>query len=123
VDEAIQTAGLPVELHVEPDGERALDFLMRAERDPNAPRPHLVLLDLNLPKIDGLAVLRWLRERDEWKTLPVMIITSSDAPEDRGGAATFASGYFRKPANYEAFLRLGPVLKQFLEENGLLQGE
>ena len=87
VGEAIQTAELPVELYVESDGERALDFLMRAEDDVNSPHPDLLLLDLNLPKIDGLAVLRWLRARDAWKTLPVMIITSSDAPEDRGEAA------------------------------------
>ena len=118
--EVIQMAGLPLELHVEPDGEQALDFFRKAEQDPNAPRPHLLLLDLNLPKVDGIALLRRLREREEWKTLPVMVITSSDAPEDRTKAKELGASYFRKPANYEAFLKLGPILQQFLEESGLL---
>ncbi len=118
--EVIQTAGLPLELHVEPDGEQALEFFRRAEQDPNAPRPHLLLLDLNLPKVDGIALLRRLREREEWKMLPVMVITSSDAPEDRAEAKMLGASYFRKPVNYEAFLKLGSVLQKFLEENGLL---
>ena len=120
VGEVIKMAGLPLELHVEPDGEQALEFFRKAEQDSNAPRPHLLLLDLNLPKVDGIALLRRLREREQWKTLPVMVITSSDAPEDRTDAKMLGASYFRKPANYEAFLKLGPILQKFLEENGLL---
>jgi CheY-like chemotaxis protein len=120
VGEIIQMAGLPLELHIEPDGEQALRFFTRAEQDANAPRPDLLLLDLNLPKVDGLALLRRLREREQWKNLPVMVITSSDAPEDRHDASSLGASYFRKPANYEAFLKLGGFLQKFLEDSGLL---
>jgi DNA-binding response OmpR family regulator len=120
VGEVIQAAGLPLELHIEPDGELALEFFSRAEQDPNAPQPQLLLLDLNLPKVDGIALLRRLREREQWKSLPVMVITSSDAPEDRSEAKSLGASYFRKPANYEAFLKLGPLLQEFLKEHGLL---
>ena len=120
VGEIIQMAGLPLDLHIEPDGEQALEFFNRAEQDPDAPRPHLLLLDLNLPKVDGIALLRLLREREQWKTLPVMVITSSDAPEDRSHAKGLGASYFRKPANYEAFLKLGSILQDFLEANGLV---
>jgi len=123
VGEVIQTASLPLDLHVEPDGEQAWEFFRKAEQDPNVPQPHLLLLDLNLPKVDGLALLRRLREREQWKTLPVMVITSSDAPEDRAEAKALGASYFRKPANYEAFLKLGPILKTFLEDEGLIPTE
>ena len=78
------------------------------------------MLDLNLPKVDGIALLRRLRESEQWKTLPVIVITSSDAPEDRAEAKALGASYFRKPANYEAFLKPGPILQNFLEDNGLL---
>lgn len=120
VGEVIQMAGLPLDLHVESDGEQALEFFRRAERDPTAPQPHLLLLDLNLPKVDGIALLRRLREREQWKNLPVMVITSSDAPEDRNDAIRLRASYFRKPANYDAFLKLGGYLQKFLEDHGLL---
>jgi CheY-like chemotaxis protein len=123
VGEVIRMAGLPLELHIEPDGEQALEFFARAEQDPNAPQPHLLLLDLNLPKVDGIALLRRLREREQWKKLPVMVITSSDAPEDRAEASGLGASYFRKPANYEAFLKLGAILQKFLEDTGLTPRE
>jgi len=123
VGEVIQMAGLPLELHVEADGEQAWELFTKAEQDPGAPRPHLLLLDLNLPKVDGIALLRRLREREQWKTLPVMVITSSDAPEDRAEATALGASYFRKPANYEAFLQLGPILRTFLQENGLVPSD
>jgi two-component system response regulator len=95
-------------------------FFTRAEQDASAPRPRLLLLDLNLPKVDGLTPLRRLREREQWKNLPVMVITSSDAPEDRNDVSGLGASYFRKPANYEAFLKLGGFLQKFLEDSGLL---
>jgi CheY-like chemotaxis protein len=119
VGEVIQMAGLQLELHVESDGEQVLEFFAKAEQDPAAPRPHLLLLDLNLPKVDGIALLRRLRESEQWKTLPVMIVTSSDAPEDRAEATALGAAYFRKPANYEAFLKLGPILRTFLADHDL----
>jgi two-component system, chemotaxis family, response regulator Rcp1 len=111
---------LPVQVYIAPDGERALDFIAQAEKNPAAPTPHLLLLDLNLPKIDGLEVLRKIRAGDKFNRIPVLVVTSSDSPADRNGAASLGAGYFRKPVTYDEFVRIGPVLREFLLANGLL---
>lgn len=120
VREAIRMENLPLEIHVAPDGQQAIEFIARAENDPDAPHPQLLLLDLNLPKVDGFEVLRRLRASEKFKTIPVLIVSSSDAPGDRSRAAEYGAGYFRKPPNYEEFLKLGGVLKQLLKDNGAL---
>jgi chemotaxis family two-component system response regulator Rcp1 len=111
---------LPLDVHIAPDGEKAIEFIARAEADPEAPCPRLLLLDLNLPKVDGFEVLRRLRASERLKAIPVLIISSSDSPNDRSQAAKLGAGYFRKTPSYEEFLKLGPVLGQLLKENGLL---
>ena len=117
VAEAIELEKLPLEVHIVSDGQQAIDFLARAERDANAPCPHLMLLDLNLPKRSGFEVLRRLRASERWRSLPVLVITSSDSREDLSEAEALRAGYFRKPPNYEEFLKLGAVLKQLLNAN------
>ena len=118
--EALAEESLPVRFYMEPDGERAIDFIARAEREPDAPCPQIVLLDLNLPKIDGFEVLRRIRASAKFGDLPVLIVTSSDSPADRSTAAALGAGYFRKPASYHEFLKIGPFLRSFLEDHGLL---
>lgn len=118
--QAIQTQNLPIDVHIVPDGEQAMDFILRSEAEPDAPCPHLLLLDLNLPKRDGFEVLRWLRARQRFGAVPVLIITSSDSPHDQSRAAELGAGYFRKPPSYEEFLKVGALLKLLLEEHGLL---
>jgi DNA-binding response OmpR family regulator len=103
-----------------PDGERALDFVAKAEQEPDAPCPNVVLLDLNLPRIDGLEVLRRLRAIDKFRNIPVLVVTSSDSPTDRNNAAKLGASYFRKPVTYDEFLGIGRVLRKFLEKHGLL---
>jgi chemotaxis family two-component system response regulator Rcp1 len=120
VKEAIRTENLPVEIYIVADGERAIDFIARAEKDPDAPRPQVLLLDLNLPKIEGLEVLRRVRASDKCKDIPVLIVTSSDSPADRSEAAKFGAGYFRKPITYDEFIKIGAVVRDLLEEKGLL---
>ena len=120
VREAIKEEDLPLEIFITSDGERAMDFLARAEADPDAPRPDIMLLDINLPKVDGLEVLRKIRASQKFKGVPVMMITSSDSPADRVEAAKLGAGYFRKPPNYEEFLKIGAALKLVLKDNGLL---
>ena len=88
---------------------------VKTERVPDA-----LLLDLNLPRIDGLEVLRRIRAGGRYGNIPVLVVTSSDAPTDRSAAAQLGAGYFRKPPNYEQFLKLGAAVKTFLTENGLL---
>jgi DNA-binding response OmpR family regulator len=118
VREAIRMEDLPLEVHVAPDGQQAIEFITKAETDPDAPCPQLVLLDLNLPKVDGFDILRRLRASQKFKTIPVLIVSSSDSPTDRSRAAELGAGYFRKPPSYEEFLKLGAVLKQLLKDHG-----
>jgi CheY-like chemotaxis protein len=120
VREAIRTENLPLEVHVAADGQQALAFIARAEQDPGAPCPQVLLLDLNLPKVDGFEVLRRLRASEKFKSIPVLIVSSSDSADDRSQAARFGAGYFRKPPSYDEFLKLGIVLRQLLQESGVL---
>jgi DNA-binding response OmpR family regulator len=120
VREAIRMEGLPVEIHAATDGEQAVEFILRAENDPDAPCPDILLLDLNLPKLDGFEVVRRIRAGTRCKNLVVLIVTSSDSPSDRKKAAEFGLEYFRKPTSYQEFLKLGAVVKRCMEENRLL---
>ena len=95
-------------LHVVSDGAEALDYLFargrHADRDP-AVLPSLVLLDLNLPKVDGREVLRALRANKATRALPVVVMTTSAEPFDLD--ATYALGvnsYIRKPVDFEQFV-------------------
>jgi two-component system, chemotaxis family, response regulator Rcp1 len=120
VQEAIRTEDLPLTIFLAPDGQEAIDFITRAEQDSSAPCPQVLLLDLNLPKQTGFEVLRRLRNSEKCKHIPVVIMTSSDSPEDLKRAAAMDAAYFRKPSNYDDFLKLGAVLKQTLIGKGLL---
>jgi len=111
---------LPINVHVASDGQRAIDFIDESDRDPEAPCPQVLLLDINLPKADGFEVLRRLRESERCGNVPVLMISSSDSPLDRNQAAELGAGYFRKPPSYDEFLKLGAVLKKLLEDHGML---
>ena len=96
------------EIVVARDGAEALDFLFCtgtfANRDPGAV-PEVVLLDLKLPKIDGLEVLRRLRADERTRLLPVVILTSSKEEQDlANGYRLGANSYIRKPVNFEQFV-------------------
>lgn len=89
------------------DGEAALDYVFRrgdyADPEQNA-RPHVILLDLRLPRIDGLEVLRNIRESDEVKHIPIVILTSSDAELDVAKAYHLrANSYVVKPLDFNKF--------------------
>ncbi len=115
--EAIRTEKLPLDVHLVADGQQAMDFIERAERDADAPCPHLLLVDINLPRADGFEVLRRLRASAKCGEIPVVVVSSSDAPADRSLAAELGAGYFRKPPSYEEYLKLGAVLKQLLAKH------
>jgi chemotaxis family two-component system response regulator Rcp1 len=103
------------ELHVVEDGGKALAFVARMGRSAAAPHPDVVLLDLNLPKVDGATVLSEFRKHPECATTPVIVVTSSEAREDRARmAALGVAHYFRKPADLGAFLKLGSILREVI---------
>ncbi|HTA43263.1 MAG TPA: response regulator [Bryobacteraceae bacterium] len=116
VREAVRLENLPVDIHIVSDGQQAMEFIARAETDPDAPFAHFVLLDINLPKADGFEVLRRLRASEKFKGIPVVMVSSSDSPGDRGQAAELGAGYFRKPPSYEEYLKLGRVLRELVEK-------
>jgi CheY-like chemotaxis protein len=92
------------------DGQSALDYLFHTGRysDPSdAPRPDLVLLDLRLPKVDGIEVLRTIKAEPSLKNIPVVILTTSEAEQDMAGAyAEGAGSYLVKPVDFEKFINL-----------------
>jgi CheY-like chemotaxis protein len=115
VRQAISAHGLNVELHLVEDGEQAIRLIAGIDSDPHARRPQLFLLDLNLPRISGIDVLAYIRRSKSCASSPVVIITSSDAQNDRAqSTALGATAYFRKPSGYEAYMRLGEVIQQLL---------
>lgn len=96
-------------VHVE-DGQAALDYLFRQDRyaaPESSPRPHLILLDLRLPKVDGLEVLRQLKENNELKRIPTVVLTTSGAESDLVNAYSHGAGsYLVKPVDFTKFTAL-----------------
>src|SRR4029453_2333475 len=93
------------ELHVVTDGEQALQFLHRMGDYADAPRPGLILLDLNLPRRDGLEVLAELKADPVLKVIPVVILTTSQAEQDiLRSYALHANAYVSKPVDFERFM-------------------
>lgn len=117
IREAIEMACVDADLHVVHDGHAATRFFDAADADENAPCPDLVLLDLNLPKKSGDDVLRHLRKTTRSRDAQVLVVTSSDSPQDRETMASLeVAGYFRKPSDYSEFLKLGPLVKSLLTD-------
>jgi len=115
IKEALAAHNLDVDLQVIDDGEQANRFIAGMDEDDSAPCPRLILLDLNLPKAGGLEVLACVRRSTRCTSVPVLIMTSSDADRDRADVAALgATAYFRKPVGYEAFLAIGEVIHQLL---------
>jgi CheY-like chemotaxis protein len=97
-------------IHNVSDGEAALDYLYHkgAYQDPiRFPAPHLILLDLRLPKIDGLEVLKQIKKDDALKSIPVVVLTTSEAEADIAAAyANFVNSYLVKPVDFDKFKEL-----------------
>ena len=92
-------------LHVASDGEQALQFVRRTGEYVDAPRPGLIMLDLNLPRRDGLAVLAELKADPELRVIPVVILTTSQAEEDIVRSYSLhANAYVTKPVDFERFI-------------------
>ena len=92
------------------DGQNALDYLLRRgeyENPESSPRPHLILLDLRLPRVDGLEVLSRIKEQDDLKNIPVIILTTSEAEKDVARAYdNHVNSYLVKPVGFEEFSKL-----------------
>jgi chemotaxis family two-component system response regulator Rcp1 len=101
-------------LNVAQDGTEALAFLYRQGKYATAPRPDLILLDLNLPKKDGREVLVTIKEDDSLRRIPVVILTTSQAEEDILRAYNLHSNcYITKPVDLDQFIRIVKSIEEF----------
>lgn len=112
--EAIKTSKLANELHVVDDGVEAMAFLRRQGQYNSAPRPDLVLLDLNLPRKSGREVLEEIKSDEQLKIIPVVILTSSKTEEDVLRAyGLHANAYITKPVDFTSFVELVKTINHF----------
>jgi two-component system, chemotaxis family, response regulator Rcp1 len=112
--EAFREANVAIHLHVAVDGVEAMAFLSRKGIHVRAPRPDLILLDLNLPRMDGREVLAHIKEDAGLKTIPTVILTTSDAEVDIVKSYQLqANCYLTKPVQLDAFESLVKSINDF----------
>lgn len=115
VRRSLEKRGLSHELMVVRDGEEAMRFIDQAATETTAQKPELFLLDLNLPKVNGVQILSHLRNTPPFTDTPVIVITSSDSPLDRERAMSLgADVYFRKPTDLDSFMQFGRVVEELI---------
>jgi two-component system response regulator len=112
--EAFQEARLLNEIHVVEDGVQAMEFLRRKGAYASAPRPDLILLDLNLPRKNGREVLAEIKADEELRSIPIIVLTTSSAEEDILRAYNLhANCYVVKPVGFENFLKAVQSIRNF----------
>jgi CheY-like chemotaxis protein len=101
-------------LHVVSDGAEALEFLRKEGPYGEAPTPDLVLLDLNLPRVDGREVLAAVKADEELRQIPIVVLTTSEAEEDvLRSYALHANAYVTKPVDFERFIEVVRKIDDF----------
>ncbi|WP_309112277.1 response regulator [Saccharothrix sp.] len=112
--EAFEHHKIRNQLHVVRDGVEALEFLRREGKYADAPRPGLVLLDLNLPKVDGREVLAQVKADESLRTIPVVVLTTSEAEEDILRSYNLhANAYVTKPVDFDRFIEVVRQIDDF----------
>jgi two-component system, chemotaxis family, response regulator Rcp1 len=112
--ESLAEARIRNKLFVVTDGEMALDFLFKKNEYSNADMPDLVLLDINLPKINGLEVLKRIKMDEHLKAIPVVMLTTSEAERDILEAyKNYVNCYIAKPINLEKFIDIIKTIENF----------
>jgi two-component system response regulator len=112
--EALKDGKVWSNLNVVEDGEAALAFLRQEGAYANAPRPDLILLDLNMPKKDGREVLSIIKADENLKQIPVVILTTSDSEEDILKSYNLnANCYVTKPVDFEKFIMVVKAIEDF----------
>jgi CheY-like chemotaxis protein len=112
--EGLRAGGVKHRLTLVCDGEEAMQFLRREGKFARAPRPDLILLDLNMPKKDGREVLAEIRQDPELQSLPVVVLTASPLHEEiLRDEMLQVESYITKPVNMEKFVAVVKQLKRF----------
>ncbi|WP_432835582.1 response regulator [Dactylosporangium sp. CA-092794] len=112
--EAFEEHKVRNKLNVVQDGEEALAYLRREGRFAEATRPDLILLDLNLPRVDGREVLQVIKEDQDLRRIPVVVLTTSQADEDiLRSYSLHANAYVTKPVDFDSFIAVVRQIDEF----------
>jgi CheY-like chemotaxis protein len=112
--EAFEEHKVRNKLNVVHDGEEALSYLRREGDFADAPRPDLILLDLNLPRVDGREVLQVIKNDEDLRRIPVVVLTTSQADEDiLRSYSLHANAYVTKPVDFERFIAVVRQIDEF----------
>jgi len=123
MQEAFKGLSSPTKLHVVRDGVEAMSFLRREGAHGQAPRPQLVLLDLNLPRRDGREVLALIKADPQLKDIPVVVLSTSASPEDvRHCYGLHANSYLTKPADLDEFFQVVDTIERYWLKTARLPG-
>jgi CheY-like chemotaxis protein len=118
---ALRKAGLDCELTVLDDGAEALAFVRQQGEYADVPVPDLAVLDLNVPKYDGVEILEALRANPAFAAVRVAVLSSSSSPRERASIQKFnISRYITKPLDLDEFLKIGQTLKDLLADTASL---
>ena len=114
IREALKDVKVRNELHVVEDGKEPMTFLRQEGKYPDAPRPDLILLDLNLPKKDGRDVLAQIKANEDFRRIPVVVLTTSRAEEDILKSYSLnANCYISKPVDLDGFVATIKAIEHF----------
>lgn len=112
--EAMKQARLCNEIEIVRDGDTALKYLNKEAEFKNAKTPDIILLDINLPKIDGLEILNHIKNDEKLKVIPVIMLTTSDSETDiLKSYQNHANCYITKPVNFLNFIEVIQTIKDF----------
>ncbi|MGN6196900.1 MAG: response regulator [Ginsengibacter sp.] len=112
--EAFIEIGLSIEIKILNDGQQAIKYLRKEAEFKNAETPDIILLDLNIPKVNGLQVLQTIKNDQLLKVIPVVILSTSNSEKDRSLAyRNHANCYFTKPVNFSDFINLIHMITNF----------
>lgn len=114
LEEILEDTGINCNVHIVQDGEEAISFLQQEGNFTDAPPPDIILLDLNIPKKNGHAVLREIKEDEQFKHIPVIVLTTSQSDDDiLKSYRLHANCYLVKPSSTDEFVALVKLLEMF----------
>ena len=112
--EALEDSDFDKKLYIARDGEEALRFLRKEEDFGNVPTPDIILLDLNMPRMDGRELLEIIKKDDQLKVIPVIVLTTSDAEQDiLESYSRHANCFITKPVDFTRFTQIVRVIEQY----------
>ncbi|ASW57665.1 response regulator [Plantactinospora sp. KBS50] len=114
IEEALENSSVDKQIQVVGDGQEAMEFLQRSGRHPDAERPDMILLDLNMPRMDGRQVLSRVKSDEDLRTIPIVVLTTSSTDTDILSSYTLqANAYVTKPIGLDDFTDVVQRIDEF----------